>query len=92
MEEHLVAPDGTVRSFTTVHQAGGGVILDVPYVIAQVALAENVVATAPVLDCKPEQVAVGTKVRGKALRFKDDGDTVVSWAFALVDGEGEVTA
>ncbi|MFQ5381452.1 MAG: Zn-ribbon domain-containing OB-fold protein [Dehalococcoidia bacterium] len=94
MEEHLIVPEGEVQSATTVHQAGGRVVLDIPYVIAQVGVGDRVVVTAPVVDCEPAEIAIGTRVKGRTLRFEDkDGEVVVSWAFAPLGTEkAEVSA
>ena len=91
LEERELEREGTVHSFTTVHQAGGGVLLPVPYTIVQVSLPGGIVVTAPLVDCAPERVRVGLRVETKAVRFDDpDGGKVVSWAFAPLSEKEEV--
>jgi uncharacterized OB-fold protein len=68
----VVSGRGTVHTFTVNHQAWRP-DLDEPYVIAVVELddAPGVRLLTNVVDCDPEAVAIGLRVR---VRFEDHGD------------------
>jgi uncharacterized OB-fold protein len=56
-----LAPDGHIHSFTVVRQAPAGV--DVPYVLAQIDLTDDVRVLAQVVGAEPEEIVLGAPVR-----------------------------
>lgn len=62
---------GTVYSFTVVHRAPSKAFASqVPYVVANIELAEGVHMMSRIIDCSPDRVDVGMSVR---VRFDDVG-------------------
>lgn len=63
VEEVAASGKGTVYSFSVIHRAPTPAWQnDVPYVVALVELAEGVRLMANIVDCRPEDVAIGMPV------------------------------
>jgi uncharacterized protein len=65
--------DGTVYSFTTVHEAAEGFEMQVPYIIALVKTVEGPILTGQVVDVHPPEVAIGLKVRATFRKLREEG-------------------
>ncbi len=65
--------EGTVLSFTVVHDAAEGFEMQTPYVLALVKTPEGPVLTGQVVDVRPEEVAIGFKVRATFRKLREEG-------------------
>jgi len=65
--------DGTVFSFTVVHDAAEGFEMQVPYVMALVKTVEGPILTGQVVDVEPGEVAIGLKVRATFRKLREEG-------------------
>lgn len=65
---------GEVYSHTTVYAPPSGFEYQKPYVVAIIKLDEGPLVSAQVVDCKPEEVEVGTKVKTVFRKIMADGD------------------
>lgn len=64
LDWRAIAPRGVVYSHTVVHRAPGAAFRDrVPYVVALVDLAPGARLMVNVVDCAPESVTIGMRVR-----------------------------
>lgn len=65
--------EGTVYSFTEVHEAHEDFEMQKPYIIALIDLDEGVRVTGQLIDCEPDQVAIGIRVRATLRKLGEDG-------------------
>jgi uncharacterized protein len=65
--------EGTVLSYTVVHDAAEGFEMQVPYVVALVKTDEGPVLTGQVVDVDPASVAIGLKVRATFRKLREEG-------------------
>jgi len=63
IESYTFSGEGEVFAFTVVHAPPPGLEYMKPYIAAIIRLAEGPLITAQIVDCKPEEVKVGGKVR-----------------------------
>lgn len=64
--------EGTVHSFTVVHRAPSPAFADmVPYIVANIRLAEGAHLMSTVTNCAPEEARIGMKVTVKFLHIED---------------------
>lgn len=79
---------GVVEAVTTVHAPPAGFELQAPYVLALVRLDEGPRVTAQVVDTKPGNVTLGTKVRAVFRRINEEGAAgVVQYGYKFVLAE-----
>lgn len=79
---------GVVEAFTTVYSPPAGFELQAPYVLALVRLEEGPRITAQVVDAKPDNVSIGTKVRAVFRRINTEGEAgVVQYGYKFVLAE-----
>lgn len=82
--------DGTVYSFTVVHEAAEGFEMQVPYVLALVKTDEGPMLTGQVVDVGPPEVTIGLRVRATFRKLREEGKAGVihyGYKFApAVDG------
>jgi uncharacterized OB-fold protein len=77
--------EGTVETFTTVHQPPPGFELQAPYVMAIVRLKEGPALTAELVDVKADEVRIGMKVRKVFRRINQDGESgVIHYGYKFV--------
>jgi uncharacterized OB-fold protein len=73
MEKVPLPQMGSVLSFTVVHQGQKGFDPQVPYVMAMVEFEGGVTVLGQVVDCDPEDVAIGMEVKPVFRRVREDG-------------------
>ncbi len=79
------AGGGVVETFTVVHAAPAGFELQAPYVLAIVKLDEGPRVTSQIVDCRPEDVGAGTRVRKVFRRIGADGASgIVHYGYKFV--------
>ncbi len=65
--------DGTVYSYTIVHDAAEGFEMQVPYVVALVKTVEGPMLTGQVVDVNPPEVKIGLRVRATFRKLREEG-------------------
>ncbi len=79
--------EGTVYAHTTVHVPPTGFDYQKPYVLGIIKLKEGPLIMAQIVDCRPEEVEIGKKVRMVFRKITSDGDKGVicyGYKFKLV--------
>ena len=85
----LICPDCKAKTFTTVKLADEGEIVtytvirvaprqfskEVPYAVGIVELKDGVRLTTQIVDCKPEEVAIGKKVKMIFRKIQEEGSS-----------------
>ncbi len=85
--------EGTVLSFTVVHDAAEGFEMQTPYVLALVKTPEGPVLTGQVVDVRPEEVAIGFKVRATFRKLREDGRAgVIHYGYKFAPSEDSTAA
>ena len=69
--------DGTIETFTVIRVAPSGFGDEAPYAVGIVKLANGVKVTAQIVDCAPEEIAIGDPVRLEFRRVRQDGESGV---------------
>jgi len=67
-------PEGTIKTFTVIHVAAEEFALQTPFPVAIIETDEGARLTAQVVDCKPEEVAIGKRVRFMLRRIQKEGN------------------
>lgn len=83
LESITFGTSGEITTYTTVRQQLPGALIEAPYVIARVRLAEGVSVQTILSDVEPDEVKIGMKVETclKQVTEDDDGNAVVSSFF-----------
>lgn len=90
MESTQLSGDGEVTSFTIVHEAADGFEMQVPYVLALVRTREGPVLTGQVVDIRPEDVAIGLRVRATFRRLREEGSAgVIHYGYKFAPATAE---
>ena len=74
MEEIKFSGKGKIYSYTVIHAAQEGFELYTPYVVGIIELEEGAKITAQIVDCKPEELEIGTPVEAVFRYFRDEID------------------
>ncbi len=64
---------GTLYSFSVVHDPPRGFETQIPYVVGLVEMDEGVKLTAQIVDCEPEEVQIGMRVKDVFRKVREDG-------------------
>jgi len=84
-----LSSSGTILTYTIVRQTSPLWKGPVPYIIAAVRLDDGVEITSHLIECNPEKVAIGARVRvvpGK-LRETDEGEEIIAHMFKIMEGD-----
>lgn len=73
MEEAGLRGTGVVETFTVVHEPTRRFQMQLPYVLAIVKMDEGPRLTAQVVDCSPEEVRIGLRVRAVFRKIGEEG-------------------
>lgn len=87
LEDYKFKGLGTVFTFSIVHQAPHTFKRQVPYVVAQIELDEGAKITAQLVNCDPNEVEIGMKVRAcfrKITEYGGKGIIVYGYKFEPV--------
>ena len=68
-----LADHGAVETFTIIRTPPTGFGDQVPYAVAVVKLDDGVRVTCQVVDCSPEELEIGTKVKMEFRKIQEDG-------------------
>ncbi len=69
-----LAREGSVVTWTVVHAAPEPFARQAPYAIGIVQLDDGVRLTAPIIDCAPDELQIGSRVRAVFRRLAQEGD------------------
>jgi len=72
-EKYYLKPEGKIITYTVIRAAPPGFESLVPYVVAIIALDEGPRITAQVVDCEPEEIAIGKRVKACFRRIAEEG-------------------
>ena len=88
LEPFQLSGEGSVHSFTVVHDAAEGFEMQVPYVLALVKTTEGPLLTGQVVDIRPEEVAIGLKVRATFRKLREEGRAgVIHYGYKFTPAE-----
>ena len=73
MEHTHLSGEGKVVTYTIIHSAQQGFEMQVPYVMAIIKLKEGIKLTGQIVDCEPEDIKMGMKVKSVLRRISEDG-------------------
>ncbi len=80
-----LAPEGTLETFTVIHVAPSGFTDQTPYAVGVIKLDDGVKVTAQVVDCDPEKLAIGDRLKIEFRKVTaDDKDGVIHYGYKFV--------
>jgi len=80
-----LAQEGTLETFTVIRVAPSGFSDLAPYAVGLVKLDDGVKLMAQVVDCDPEKVAIGDRLRIEFRRIAQDGESgALCYGYKLV--------
>ena len=74
-EKVVLANTGKVETFTVIRVAPSGFTDQAPYGVGIVSLPGGVKVTAQIVDCDPETLAIGDRLRLEFRRVRQDGES-----------------
>ncbi len=83
--KHTLAQEGAIETFTIIRVPPAGFGDQAPYAVGIIALDDGVKLTAQIVDCKPEDLAVGKRVRMEFRRLQTDGESgIIAYGYKFV--------
>lgn len=74
--------NGTVFTFSVVHEPPRGFGSQIPYVVGLIEMDEGVKLTAQIVDCEPKDVAIGMRVKDVFRKVREEGKAgVIHYAY-----------
>lgn len=84
-ETHILAQQGVIETYTEIHIAPSGFTDEAPYAVGIVKLDDGVRITAQIVDCAPEELKVGARVRLEFRKVTEDGASgVIHYGYKFV--------
>jgi uncharacterized OB-fold protein len=80
LDEIKLSGQGHVYSYTVIHAAPEGFENSTPYIIGIIELKEGIRLTAQIVDCKPDEIDIGTPVEMVLRYFGEEPDRFSSEA------------
>jgi uncharacterized OB-fold protein len=74
MERLKLGGEGTVVSYTVVHEAPEALEMQKPYILAIIEMDEGPRVTAQLIDCDLDMAAIGLKVKSTFRKLHEEGD------------------
>jgi uncharacterized OB-fold protein len=71
----ILNPNGVVETFTVIRVAPTGFEDEAPYAVGVIKLDDGVKLTAQIVDCEPEALSIGDRVRLEFRRVQQDGES-----------------
>ncbi len=88
-EKTILPQEGEIATFTVIRVAPTGFGDEAPYAVGIVALAGGVKLMAQIVDCAPEQLAIGDRVRLEFRRLRQDGESgILCYGYKFVPVAG----
>jgi len=82
ISEEKFSGEGKIFSYTVVSSPPAGFELETPYILAVIELAEGPRLTSQVVDCRPEEIKIGTPVRMVFRKIKENGkEGLINYGF-----------
>ncbi len=75
MTEYKLTGVGEVLTYTVIHAAPEGFGRQAPYIMAIVKLEEGPKLTTQIVNCSPEEMKIGMKVRAVFRKIREDGSS-----------------
>jgi uncharacterized OB-fold protein len=80
-----LARQGSIVTYTIIHLGPRGMAMETPYAVAIVELDDGVRLTSQVVDCAPEELSIGARVRAVFRRFGAEGhDGIIHYGHKFV--------
>ncbi len=80
-----LAQEGKIETFTVIRVPPAGFGDQAPYAVGVIALDDGVRITAQIVDCKPEELAIGKRVRLEFRRIQTDGESgIIGYGYKFV--------
>lgn len=73
----VLAPEGTLETYTVIRVAPSGFGDEAPYAVGVVKLDDGVKIMAQIVDCEPEELKIGCRVRREFRKVQQDGESGV---------------
>jgi uncharacterized protein len=84
-ETVTLAPEGTLETWTVIRVAPSGFGDEAPYAVGVVKLDDGVRMTAQIVDCEPESLKMGARVRREFRKVQQDGESgVICYGYKFV--------
>lgn len=84
-EATTLTPEGTVKTFTIIHVAAEEFALQTPFAVGIIETDDGARLTAQIVDCKPEEVSIGKRVRLMLRRIQKEGkDGILQYGYKAV--------
>ncbi len=84
-ETQVLAGSGVIETYTVIHIAPSGFTDEAPYAVGVIRLDDGVRITGQIVDCKPEELAVGARVRREFRKVTEDGPSgVIHYGYKFV--------
>ncbi len=87
LDKVILSETGVIDTYTVVRQTAPTWKGPVPYIIVAVMLDDGVKVTSHLIDCDPEQVKIGSRVKTVAgkLREDEEGNEIIAHMFKIID-------
>ena len=84
-EATTLKTEGTVKTFTIIHVAAEEFALQTPFAVGIIETDDGARLTAQIVDCKPEEVAIGQRVHLMLRRIQKEGkDGILQYGYKAV--------
>jgi uncharacterized OB-fold protein len=88
-EKTTLEKEGALETFTIIRVAPSGFVDQAPYAVGIVALPGGIKVTAQIVDCDPEELAIGDRVRLEFRRIRQDGEAgILCYGYKFVPVRG----
>jgi len=88
-EKTILPQEGEIETFTVIRVAPTGFGDEAPYAVGIVTLPGGVKVMAQIVDCAPEQLAIGDRVRLEFRRLRQDGESgILCYGYKFVPVAG----
>ena len=81
--------EGTIATYTVIRVAPSGFVDEAPYAVGIVSLPGDIKVTAQIVDCDPDKLSIGDKVRLEFRRVRQDGESgILCYGYKFVPVAG----
>jgi uncharacterized OB-fold protein len=88
LEPFQLSGEGSVETFSIIHDSAEGFEMQVPYVLALVRTKEGPFLTGQVVDIEPRDVQIGLKVRATFRKLREEGAAgVIHYGYKFAPAE-----
>jgi len=84
-EKTTLPQEGKIATYTVIRVAPSGFVDEAPYAVGIVSLPGDIKVTAQIVDCDPDRLAIGDKVRLEFRRVRQDGESgIICYGYKFV--------